>query len=269
MKHNQSNCIETYDQPLYAKAMDIVLTSGNDILISSVIVRLGGFHLFMSFMSATGTIMTGSVIESLRETVYSANTVVHMMTGHACSRSLRAHYLTQVAIAVLVLEGASVSCNTTSNLSDLYDAVICVESKLVDVVNIKCLQDTLTIMRMELDRLANSSRTVKFWIQYYKQVEIMRLFVRAERSSDWKLHLYAVQQMVPYFHEAGHLNYAKYAHIYLQQMSKLHNLLSPLLYQAFAVDVCFTVKKSEKCWRGISSDMTIEQSPRANHESYW
>ena len=74
----------------------------------------------------------------------------------------------------------------------------------------------------------------------------MRISVRAERSGDWKLHLYAVQQMLPYFHAASHLNYAKYAHIYLQQMSKLSNLVSPLLYQLFAVDGCFTVRRSEK-----------------------
>ena len=82
-KHNQSNCIVTFDQPLYAKSMNILLASENDLLISSVTVRLGVFHLLMSFMGATGTIMAGSGIKSLWETVYSANTVVHMMTGHA------------------------------------------------------------------------------------------------------------------------------------------------------------------------------------------
>ena len=87
----------------------------------------------------------------------------------------------------------------------------------------------------------------------------MRLFVRAERSGDWKLHLYAVRQMLQYFRGAGHLNYATYVHIYLQQMSKLHNLLSPLLYQRFAVDGGFTVRRSEKYWCGIWSDITIEQ----------
>ena len=87
----------------------------------------------------------------------------------------------------------------------------------------------------------------------------MRIFVRAERNGDWKLHLYAVQQMLPYFHAAGHLNYVKYAYIYLQQMSKLSNLVSPLLYQRFAVDGCFTVRRSEKYWCEIWSDMTIEQ----------
>ena len=87
----------------------------------------------------------------------------------------------------------------------------------------------------------------------------MRIYVRVKRSGDWKLHVYAVQQMLLYFHAAGHLIYATYAHIYLQQMSTLHNLLSPLLYQRFAVDGCFTVRRSEKYWCGIWSDMTIEQ----------
>ena len=95
-----------------------------------------------------------------------------------------------------------------------HDAAICAESKLVDVVNSECLQDTFTIMHVELDRLASSSRTAKRWNQCYKQIDIVRLFVRGERSSDWKLYLYAVLQMLSYFHADGHLNYAKYAHIF-------------------------------------------------------
>ena len=52
----------------------------------------------------------------------------------------------------------------------------------------------------------------------------MRLFVRSERTGDWLLHLYAVKQMLPYLHVTGHLHYAKFAHLYVQQMEELPEL---------------------------------------------
>ena len=38
---------------------------------------------------------------------------------------------------------------------------------------------------------------------------IIHMFIRAERESDWLLHLHCVQQMLPYFFAAGHSNYAR------------------------------------------------------------
>ena len=49
----------------------------------------------MLFMGAVGTIMAGSGIEEIWETVYAPNTVDHMLTGHAYARGLHAHFLTQ------------------------------------------------------------------------------------------------------------------------------------------------------------------------------
>ena len=48
-EHNQK-CIVTFEQPLFAKAMGIVAQADTSDPLSSVIVRLGGFHLLMSFM---------------------------------------------------------------------------------------------------------------------------------------------------------------------------------------------------------------------------
>ena len=50
VEHGQKTCIVTFDQPLYYKAQDILNSGDGDL--KNVIVRLGGFHLFMSFMGA-------------------------------------------------------------------------------------------------------------------------------------------------------------------------------------------------------------------------
>ena len=50
----QKSCFVTFDQPLYYKAREIVASSNSDSPLTSVIVRLGGFHMLMSFMGAIG-----------------------------------------------------------------------------------------------------------------------------------------------------------------------------------------------------------------------
>jgi len=43
----------------------------------------------------------------------------------------------------------------------------------------------------------------------------MMVFIRAEREGEWPLHLWAVQEMLPYFFAAGLHNYARYGLYYL------------------------------------------------------
>ena len=58
-------------------------------------------------------------------------------------------------------------------------------------------------------------------IRYFEQ--IMRPCVRAERTGDWHLHLYAVLQMLTYLHAAAYLAHAKSAHHYVQHMEELNS----------------------------------------------
>ena len=67
----------TFDQPLYIKAAEIVASLSD---LTNVCVRLGGFHIRMSYMGFIGFVMAGNELESLWETVYAFNTVVHIYT---------------------------------------------------------------------------------------------------------------------------------------------------------------------------------------------
>ena len=99
-KYNLKVCPVTFDQPLYIKAAGIVASTP---ALNNICVRLGGFHMLMSYMGCIGYIMAGSGLEALWETVYAPNTVVHMLTGHAYARALRAHLLTSAAIVSLIV----------------------------------------------------------------------------------------------------------------------------------------------------------------------
>ncbi|ELU04096.1 hypothetical protein CAPTEDRAFT_187549 [Capitella teleta] len=77
--HGMETCFVTFDQPLYAKAIEIV---ASDEILQGVVVRLDGFHLLVSFMGSVGYIMGGSGLEVLWESVYAPASVVHMMTEY-------------------------------------------------------------------------------------------------------------------------------------------------------------------------------------------
>ena len=66
------------------------------------------------------------------------------------------------------------------------------------------------------DELSSQSRTAKLWIQYLDYVDLVKMFVRAERTGDWSLHLVAISRMINLFASTGHINYAKSARLYLQ-----------------------------------------------------
>ena len=81
-KHSLKICPVTFDQPLYQKASEIVAASQD---LDKVVVRLGGFHLLMSYLGSIGQIMTWSGLEDLWGQVYAKTFVVPMITGHAFS----------------------------------------------------------------------------------------------------------------------------------------------------------------------------------------
>ena len=91
-------CI-TFDQPLWLKAVEIAKSKS-----MNVVCRLGGFHLLMSFLGSIGKVMECSGISKLFQVVYSSATAVHMMSGKAYARALRAHFLVQSALELIIFQ---------------------------------------------------------------------------------------------------------------------------------------------------------------------
>ena len=75
----------TFHQPLCIKAAEIVDAPPN---LNNITVRLGGFHLVMSYMGVIGHIMTGNGLINQWETVYALNFMKHAKSGHAYARGL-------------------------------------------------------------------------------------------------------------------------------------------------------------------------------------
>lgn len=88
-------------------------------------------------------------------------------------------------------------------------------------------------------------------------VDILHTFIRAERTGNWKLHLQAVHDMLPYFAAAGHNPYAKSAYLYLQSMYDIQKE-HPEVYTSFQGGL-HVVQRSDRYWAGLSTDLAIEQ----------
>ena len=65
--------------------------------------------------------------------------------------------------------------------------------------------------------------------------------------------------MIPYFHAAGHLHYAKAARIYLQDMEKLKEKIPEEEFKLIKDKGFFTIRRTDAFWSGNFSDQTIEQ----------
>ena len=71
----------------------------------NIVCRLGGFHTMMSFLGSLGKLMKGFGFETLLAEVYADNTInIHIISGKVISRALRAHFLVEAALMLLILE---------------------------------------------------------------------------------------------------------------------------------------------------------------------
>ena len=142
---------------------------------------------------------------------------------------------------------------------DAYQAFVSKGQSKDDILNTVAVNGVDKAFKNIFSAMAVKGRTSKLWLQYLRQVELVRMFVRAERSDDWKLHLHCVKEMLPYFHAAAHLSYDKSAHLYLQQMLNLPNKMEQQVYTQYTEKGFFSIRRTNKFWSGLWTDLTIEQ----------
>ena len=171
-------------------------------------------------MGGIGIIMKGSGLEELFTEVYASNTVEYMRSGKAYARALRGHMLVSTALVKLMIELRPDCMRGISR-----ESICILHAYLMEGTwNEDQLQQQLTarMINCNLDDLlrdlASASDTAALWISYLVQTQVIRLFIFAERTGDFELHLHCVQKMIPIFHASNHFNYAKSARRYLDTM---------------------------------------------------
>ena len=113
-------------------------------------------------------------------------------------------------------------------------------------------------LEQEKQRLTETSRTGQLWVQYMEYAQVIKMFIFAERIEDWESHLDATRRMLNLFAAAGQYSYAKCDRMYLQQMLELPSNY-PSLYKSFKENGYHTIRRSNRYWAGLWSDLVIEQ----------
>ena len=126
----------TFDQPLYWKTLKIIRSQPNDTELNQIVLRLGGFHMQMSFLGSIGHFMAYSGLQELLEVVFAGNMVTHMMTGKAVSRAISDHLLADAALSSTLLADVwnvpvltkdaveAQTCDDETNEKETIDSVI-------------------------------------------------------------------------------------------------------------------------------------------------
>ena len=108
--------IATFDQPLYAEAIDFCSHYPSQFKHS--VMRLGEFHLIISYIGCFGYVIAGSGIEELWQIVYAKGSIPQMLSGLYYSRALAAHLTTYAALTILNLR-QNIIDNTNLNYAIL------------------------------------------------------------------------------------------------------------------------------------------------------
>ena len=176
--------------------------------------------------------------------------------------ALRAHTLPESALMTLLLEklvedeGLNVE-----RLRYVYDKILTSEfndEMLYELISCNAFIKIANDLEKLKTKLKETSRSAQLWLLYLDYISIAKLFILAERTSNWELHLHVVTKMLNLFASTGHINYANSARLYVQEMKKLPQM-HPWLYNKF-INERHTVKRTKKNWTGIWTDLTIEQT---------
>ena len=221
--------------------------------------------------------MASSGLQELLELIYAPNAVVHMLSGKAIARTVRAHFivdaalnammLTDVINATLPIQPHKSNSNDNAKVAtmppdisgevvgtpDIDETRVVYEKLMEGTVSVEDIFrfDLLSRIKDRLHKHAESakisSRTASLCVPY--------MYIRAERTGNWALYLETMQNMLPYLAASGHNLYTKYARLYMQQManlkeehSDLHQRFEGGLHVIACWQVCHRIWSSSRLW---------------------
>lgn len=113
--------------------------------------------------------------------------------------------------------------------------------------------------------IVEKGKTSMLWMQCVKMISLFKSFIESERTGNFHLHLSTIIEMIPFFHACGHFNYAKSAHLYVQDNLELETKMNlPKEFKQYVNNGYFTIRCTNKFFRGTSPDMVFEQTMMRN-----
>ena len=164
-------------------------------MFSNVDPRLGGLHKITIFSGCVGKLMIDSGQSEILKHAFGS--VKKMLYGKKFPQNVR-------ACTVLTAE--------------------LLRKRMSDVETNEHLDTMLT-------DISNRSDTAKLWVDcYVRPTPMMMIFIRAERRSDWPLHMLAASQIIACFFSPYYVIYARYGLFYLRSMKSLQKRSAVIVY---------------------------------------
>ena len=155
----QAFTVITADQAIYTLIVDN-LWMDCEGLFQDVHARLGGMHMLMNIVGAAGKLMQETGLYEILGSAFGS--VQNMMSGKRYPQNVRA---LRIVVEVLLAK----------HIKD---------------------QDTPDQLDTFLQSVSSQSPTSQLWVDnLIKPVNLMMMFTRAERESDWHLHLYTTHML--------------------------------------------------------------------------
>ena len=273
----QADTVITFDLAIYSKAKEIQWRFPDEF--ADVVVRLGGFHIALNFLSLLGKKFADSGLDDLliESGVYAAGSTSALMKGKSYNRGIRAHKLCLEVFfrlkwnAFLVwYESQDKKIPEEPILRKIVDCVRTVENGKENArESVRKIETDLTelVSLFGIFKTENQgkSKLFAFWDEYGCMVTSLLQFLKAERTGNWRLHLSSVAAMLPHFFAMDRQNYSRYLPVYLAYMQRLE-VTHPEVYNEFAAGN-HSISRTGQPFSQVSTDMAPEQSINADSKS--
>lgn len=270
---NQKNSVITFDLAIYMKAKEIQLRCADEF--KHLVIRMGGFHIALNFLSVIGKKFQESGLEDLliESELYGSNTTLALLKGKSYNRGVRAHKLIMEALMRLQWQAFCLwlrsekekhrleTVNRVGIASDLaqFQAATSLEERVKAYEELCSSIDSLQKLFCQFKNDAYlQSQLFQYWDSYINMVQILLRFIRSEREGDWNLHLASVAEMMPHFFAMDRTNYSRWLPVYLGDMNQL-DVTAPEVHNEF-VQGSHAVSRSCHPFSQVWTDMALEQS---------
>ena len=250
--------ILTFDQPLYQKAYEIQWKESENSKLKRLVLRLDGLHSCTSFLGSIGHFMSSSGLREVLETIHESDTVPHMVYATISSGVYECPLQDQFSAekSKTDLFGNKLPESKLDKVSQVLDLLTEQNILLEEVANDIDVKEILARIKQYKEKFSDA-RTANLWFQYLHMVEIICMFIKAERTGNFDLHLRSVWEMLPYFAASRHHLYVRSEHIYLQTMQNLE-VTNKKAFERFQ-NGYHVVRKSQQFWGGLSTDLIIKE----------
>ena len=275
----QDDSIITFDLAIYIKAKQLQMKFPEEF--KNTVIRMGGFHIALNYLSLLGKKYANSGLEDLliESGVYAAGTTSALLLGKSYNRGIRAHKLTMEALFRLLWQAflrwlgsqtAEVNNHHKQNLkTKIQECQRCFkENKSIQqscdalANDMDAITSLLTVFKTEAKARSN---LFSFWEEYISMVMVLLQFVKAERTGNWNLHLSSTAAMIPHFFAMDRPNYARWLPVYLADMHTLEER-HPKVFQEFATGT-HSISRSKQPFAQVWTDMALEQSINLDSKS--